>query len=471
MMKRSGFCSLSILLMSTVSANHATMQSPFNTTMDLMHQKIARQYQATQSAALPTPNFADLSAALKIPSPELKNQTDVAIPTPALKPKTDVAIPTPALKPQTDAPVPTPALKPIPAPETKLDTNDDDMTKPFVRPELKWQVSASSGGNATTAFAPVVIGDRVFATGANGVITALDANTGKRLWQVETQLPVTTALAATDKHVFAGTDNGLLLAIDADKQKLAYQKQLSSSVLAPPVSADATTVFAKTLDDHIYAFEAANGHVLWAYSQKAPALTNRQSSAPILAGDKLIAGLASGKVVAIDRKKGTPLWEQQLSYGDGNSDLGNMVDIDIPPVVADDQVYAANIKGDIAAYKLDSGQPVWQQKGDPIKGMVAINNSLIVFYDDGKIAALTPDFGSVKWHNENYKGKAPTPPAIQQGKIVFADDKGRVHWLQPEDGEEVASLGVGKQAFSAAPRVIGQALYLQTQSGKVLKIQ
>ena len=71
----------------------------------------------------------------------------------------------------------------------------------------------------------------------HGNITAVDYNTGKIKWQVETPLPmIGGALATAGGLVFAGEGDGWFRAYDAANGRILWSFFAGAGVNAPPVS-------------------------------------------------------------------------------------------------------------------------------------------------------------------------------------------------------------------------------------------
>ncbi|MGC3655091.1 PQQ-binding-like beta-propeller repeat protein, partial [Pseudomonas aeruginosa] len=71
--------------------------------------------------------------------------------------------------------------------------------------------------------------------------------------------------------------------------------------------------------------DAASGVQRWIYESTVPVLSLRGTGAPLIAGNMALAGLASGKVVAVDVQRGQPNWEQGVANPQGRSELVGVV--------------------------------------------------------------------------------------------------------------------------------------------------
>jgi alcohol dehydrogenase (cytochrome c) len=70
-----------------------------------------------------------------------------------------------------------------------------------------------------------------------GTFTAIDLNTGRKAWQVETEQPmIGGALATAGNLVFTGEGNGTFSAYDARNGRQLWSFQAGAGCNAPPVS-------------------------------------------------------------------------------------------------------------------------------------------------------------------------------------------------------------------------------------------
>jgi len=102
-----------------------------------------------------------------------------------------------------------------------------------------------------------------------GAVVALDAATGKVLWQFATPKSVHTALSADRRTVYAAGRDGTLYALDRGTGALRWQRRCGASLTAGPVVAAYAggalplAVYAVTTAGVAVALDPADGGVLW----------------------------------------------------------------------------------------------------------------------------------------------------------------------------------------------------------------
>ncbi len=118
--------------------------------------------------------------------------------------------------------------------------------------------------------------------------------------------------------VMIGTLKGEVIAMDATSGEEKWRARVTSEVLAPPAT-NGSVVVVQTQDDRIVGFDASTGSQLWIYESTPAVLTLRGTGAPLATNRLAVAGLSTGKVVALDITNGVPVWEQRVAIPQGRS--------------------------------------------------------------------------------------------------------------------------------------------------------
>ena len=332
---------------------------------------------------------------------------------------------------------------------------------------ILWSVQVGEGTDRRQlSLVPAVWGGRLYVADAEGRIAALDAGTGKVLWERETGLPFSGGPAVSDKYILLGSSNGDLVALALQDGAVLWNARLNSEILSVPRIAG-SRVLVHTLDDSVYAYDLVTGDRLWTYSYRAPVLTLRGSSTPVVAGESAIVGISGGKLVKLELQSGLPLWEARVTAPRGRSELERIADIDADPIIVDGIVYVATYNGDLAAVDLTSGSVLWRRQLSAYEGISAVDGMLYVTDSDDVVWAASLDDGAGLWKQEALKYRRLTAPAIVGDLIAVGDLEGYVHWLDRRDGRLVAQIDVADGPITGRPQVAGGRLYVYGDDGTV----
>ena len=79
----------------------------------------------------------------------------------------------------------------------------------------------------------MVLGEHVFIADTRGEIVALFAETGKSIWENDSDLPITGGPGADENLVLVGTSEGDVLALISESGEEAWRTKVSSEIFIP----------------------------------------------------------------------------------------------------------------------------------------------------------------------------------------------------------------------------------------------
>ena len=185
---------------------------------------------------------------------------------------------------------------------------------------------------------PASDGALIYAGAHDGQVAAFDAETGRKLWAVKTELPLAAGPGYGDNLLVFGTSDGDLVALDAATGQERWRQAVGSEVLAAP-AIGANVVVLRTVDGRLRGFSTTNGSTLWTVEQNLPALTLRGNTAPRVAGTLVVSGFNNGRVGAYDLRSGEAAWEVAVANPTGRSELERLVDVSAGLQVVGNDVY------------------------------------------------------------------------------------------------------------------------------------
>lgn len=336
--------------------------------------------------------------------------------------------------------------------------------------KTEWSRSIGEGqGSGYNMLMPAVDGDRLFAADTEGLVMALDRITGKVIWKQKLDTAVSGAVGAGYGMVLLGTLKGEVIALDADSGEEKWRARVNSEVLsAPAINGDVVVV--QTQNDTIYAFEAYSGHQRWMFANTPAVLTLRGSGSPVLTNSLAIAGLSTGKVLALDTQRGLPVWEQRVAVPQGRSELERVVDIDGGLLLSGDTLYAVSYQGRLAALELGSGRILWEREASSAMGVAQGYGSIYVSQASGAVEAVDTRSTSALWNNESLQRRQLSAPAVFSSYVLVGDLEGYLHLLSQVDGRFVGRERVASGGLRARPLVVDGWIYAYGNSGKLVAL-
>ncbi|MFC2970776.1 outer membrane protein assembly factor BamB [Azotobacter bryophylli] len=334
----------------------------------------------------------------------------------------------------------------------------------------EWSRSVGVGqGKTYNMLQPAVDGDTIFAADVEGKIVALDRYTGKVRWSKNLKRPISGAVGAGYGQVLVGTLQGEVISLDSASGEEQWRTRVTSEVLAAPAT-NGDVVVVQTQDDRLIALEAASGNHRWIYESTPAVLTLRGTSTPIVTNQLAIAGLSSGKVIALDTRRGLPIWEQRVAIPTGRSELERVVDIDGNLLLSGGTLYVSAYQGRVEALDLESGRPLWQREASSYGGVAQGYGSVYVSLASGTVEAIDERSSSALWSNDALARRQLSTPAVFSSYVAVGDKEGYLHLLSQVDGRFVGRIHVDRHGLRARPLVVGDWLYAYGNGGELVAL-
>jgi outer membrane protein assembly factor BamB len=283
----------------------------------------------------------------------------------------------------------------------------------------KWKVEIGTG-YAT----PLVVGNRVYQfsrVGENESMTAIDADSGKVVWQ--TGYPVQFAMnPATKQHgpgpkstpVFFGGRlysigmTGTVTAWDVSSGKQLWQKpgddgpemQYTTHAFSPLVEGDRVIFHVGGHDKGaLTAFDLNTGNVRWSWTGDGPGYAS-----PIVAdlgGTRQIVTPTQTKIVGVDASTGALLWERPLVH--------QFVSNSITPIVNGQMVIVAGT-GPLLAFAVAkrgaqwTTEPLWENTDLPLRFTTPVASGDVLFglsaRNSGQYFGIDAKTGKTLWTSD-----------------------------------------------------------------------
>ncbi|MDD5229387.1 MAG: outer membrane protein assembly factor BamB [Methylococcales bacterium] len=341
-----------------------------------------------------------------------------------------------------------------------------------VQIEKLWSSSTGVGANEQTVkLAPAIHNQKIITADREGLVQARHLITGDKVWEVETELRLSGGVGLGSETVILGSSNADVIALNSDTGDKLWTVKVSSEVLAIPTIAK-HVVIVRTTDGTVTALNEQTGAKLWSYEHNVPALSIRGTGAPLIIGDKVIAGYDNGKLVALDLRNGKFAWETTISIPKGRSEVERLVDLDVDPIEINDVIYIASYRGGIAAISASDGDGMWRNEN--ISSYSGLSNDFRYLYlSDSKshVWQIDQRNGGGLWQQKDLHHRRLTAPATYQNYVVVGDFEGYVHWLSSSDGRQLGRIQVTDSPIEAKPVIVDDVVYIYAKDGTLAALK
>jgi outer membrane protein assembly factor BamB len=334
-----------------------------------------------------------------------------------------------------------------------------------------WSVSAGVGADKQVLqFAPFLLDDAIYTADRKGKVFAISVEQGKIAWEVSLETLLTAGAGGGEGLIVVASKSGEIIALNqADGQRL-WKSAISGEILAP-ATVRRGIVVAQTMDGKIYGLSAKDGKRLWIYTRTEPTLSLRGTSTPVVIGDFIFTGFASGKMVALRLNDGRLLWEMNVANARGRNEIERLVDIDAAVVILGETLFAASYQGKIVAVDLKTGKTDWSRDMSTYSGVAADRRNVYVSDAQGQVIALDQQNGATVWKQDKLRARGLSRPSVVGSQVSVADQEGYVHWLSADDGHFVARYRVSSSPIQAPAVVAGENLCVASQSGQLAALR
>src|SRR5271166_5104794 len=169
-----------------------------------------------------------------------------------------------------------------------------------------WRTKIGEGASRYTRVLsqPVVAKGRVYAMDGGVQISAVDAATGNRLWQLDLKPEDERGnsfgggVSYWNDRVFVSTGYAQVLALDPADGRVIWKTGVAAPVRSGPTVSDGR-VFVVTVDNELVVLAADDGRRLWNHNAIPETASLLGSASPAVEGEVVVAAYSSGELYAL----------------------------------------------------------------------------------------------------------------------------------------------------------------------------
>jgi outer membrane protein assembly factor BamB len=331
-----------------------------------------------------------------------------------------------------------------------------------------WSTSIGDGmGKQGLSMGPAFSSGLLYAADHEGVLVAVDAESGRKAWQLKTKQAFSGGPGLDSDRLYMGTIDGRVIAYDRNGGAELWNSQVSSEVLAPPAAGDGIVVV-RCIDGRVFGLDAVSGRRLWIHDHNVPLLTLRGNADLLVRGGVVFVGYDDGSVTSLRVADGSVIWSQTIASQEGRTELERLADIGQGMVLVASDLIVSSYKSRVVSLAADSGRLLWFKDISSATGVQVDRTNLVISERNGDLWMLDRRNGSTVWKLEQMTNRGLTRPAFYGNYVVVGDKEGYLHWLDQDIGSFVARVRADRKGFAAAPMSVGTTLFVLTHKGKLI---
>ena len=303
---------------------------------------------------------------------------------------------------------------------------------------------------------PAVYKDYVYFVTSDGILKAIDMETGEEEWDLDLESPTNSSPIIHKNRLYIGCEDGLK-AVNINSHKIVWDYDCDS--------VDSTPFY---YDDIIY-FGSDNGH-LYGLNDDGKVKFNKKldgelKSSPVVVDDTIYIGSTNSKMYSIDTDE-----SKNWDFTTGDEILSS-------PTYVKKTVIFGSSDGNIYCLNKSDGDLVWKEDlNDKVISSPTVDkhdNSVFIGSDEGNLTCLDIRDGTVKW-SFSTGGKVQTTAALKDNLIAFGSENGVLYVLNKYTGAEEFTYNPGTLLFNSAITssavINGNSLIFGDDSGNVYSL-
>ncbi|MFQ5774539.1 MAG: PQQ-binding-like beta-propeller repeat protein [Kiloniellaceae bacterium] len=353
-------------------------------------------------------------------------------------------------------------------------------------PRRVWtsDVGAGSRSDRQLLAQPLVIDGVVYSMDALSKVTAYDAERGRVLWRRDLEPDDEDSgyfgggIAYDEGRIFVSTGFATVFALDATTGEEVWRQGVSAPMRAAPAAAGGR-VFVVTLDNQTIALDAEDGRRLWSHSGIQETTSLIGGASPAVSGSTVVAPYSSGEIVGLLAENGRPLWNDSLSSVTRVDPLGDIAHIRGSPVIDRGMVFAISHSGRMVAIDLRRGLRAWEREIGGVEMPWIGGDFIFVLSNDAQLVCLIRRSGRIRWVRPLPRFKDPedqedpiqwTGPVLAGDRLIVAGSHGEAVSVSPYTGEVLGVIDL-PGAVTVAPVVAAESLYFLTDGGSLIAMR
>jgi outer membrane protein assembly factor BamB len=320
---------------------------------------------------------------------------------------------------------------------------------------------------------PIVYDGKVYVLDAAGTISAFNVSGGS-VWRVSVTPPGEKdregfggGLAADGGRIYAATGYGMVFALDARTGNKLWEKNVEAPVRTSP-TAVGERVFVITKDGHVFCLSGSDGTDLWRFRGLPEKASLLSSASPAVDGDVVVVPYPTGDLVALRVSDGQAIWSESLSRTRTASSMAAMSDAARPAIDAG-TVFAVGHAGRMVATSQKTGERLWSLTVPSIQAPWVAGETVFVVDTGGQLMAIARREGKILWTSKLPGGKTWSGPVLAGNRLWLTSDKGQLVSVDPAVGKVETTQDLGQPIF-IPPVVAGGRMFVLTDKARLIAL-
>jgi outer membrane protein assembly factor BamB len=339
-----------------------------------------------------------------------------------------------------------------------------------------WTADAGAGSSSSGKLtaSPIVYDGRVYTLDAAARVSAFATAGGSAVWRTnitpekeKSEKGYGGGIAADNGRIYAATGFGTVVALEATSGKKLWETSLGVPVRASPTAA-ADRVFVVSTEGRFVCLNGADGKEVWSFRGLPDRTSIISNPSPAIDGDVVVVPFSSGDIVALRLADGQQVWQESLARTRSASAIASMSDA-ARPAMEGGFTYAVGHGGRMIATQSRTGERLWSLNVPGTQTPWVAGDSVFVVDTTGQLMAITRREGKIQWTTKLAGTGTWSGPTLAGGFLWLASSKGQLTAVEAATGKVVSTQELGAPVF-IAPVVANGRMFILTDKAKLIAL-
>lgn len=328
---------------------------------------------------------------------------------------------------------------------------------------------------------PIVANKTIYTMDTSYRITAFSLENGTVLWKAELPIPdrdddsIGGGIAYDNGRLFISTGFAQIFALNASSGKTIWQVNAGGPIRAAP-AVDGTRLVAITVDNQAVGLDTSNGDVVWRHYGIAESAGLIGGATAAISGDVVIIPYSSGEIFALRLGNGNELWSENLTSLQPVNGLSSLADIRSSPVVDRGIVYGVSHAQRFIAIDMRTGIRAWERKLASTELPWVAGDYVFTLSLDNTLVSLTRRGGRVQWRTYLPQFEKPDDqkglilwhgPILAGDRLILGNSLGELYSVSPYNGKILGQIAMGSSPIAQLPVVSDGKLIILQKNGNL----
>jgi outer membrane protein assembly factor BamB len=271
---------------------------------------------------------------------------------------------------------------------------------------------------------------------------------------------------------------GQIKSIDVDNSKINWETQIDFPILsAPLIYRD--QVFFISADNRIFSLSFKTGEIQWSFQTIEESKKNLFTASPVAIENIIIAPFSNGEIIAFKVDDGQPVWSENTSKISIISNF-NLRDITANPVISGNSIFSLSSNGRLISNSIINGARNWNVDISGSQTPIISANQIYLIDNEARVICINKSTGEIYWIRELEKYRRGTDsknlnlwtgPYLINEYLYLISYFGDILTISPLNGEVLDEDKLGVKNIYSPLIVLSDQIFITDEKANIYRFK